>query len=250
MQGAGLLCTSSQRRWETLDDNPFSSDELAGRLQRVRLALEARDLHAAVFAAPENVFYLTGLDHWGYFAPHLLLVPHDGTPVLVTRAMERVTIERQVAAAEFAGHSDSETAADRPAQVIAARGLAGRRIGLEAWTAGLSHGLAARLQALVAAHWKDVSGLVDALRLVKSPEEQALMRRAAAVSRAAVAAAIAAINDGAREADVAAACCAAMIRAGGHPPGFGPFIRPAARHGEEHATWGAGRFHVSIGTQS
>ena len=35
-----------------------------------------------------------------------------------------------------------------------------------------------------------------------------------------------------------------MIRAGGHPPGFGPFIRPAARIGEEHTTWGAGRFRA------
>ena len=84
--------------------------------------------------------------------------------------------------------------------------------------------------------------MVDGLRRVKSPAEQALMRRAAAVSRAAAAAAVAAIHDGAREADVAAECCAAMIRAGGHPPGFGPFIRPAARLGEEHTTWGAGRF--------
>ena len=70
------------------------------------------------------------------------------------------------------------------------------------------------------------------------------MRRAAAVSRAAEAAALAAIGDGAREADVAAECCAAMIRAGGDPPGFGPFIRPAARIGEEHATWGDGRFRA------
>ena len=35
-----------------------------------------------------------------------------------------------------------------------------------------------------------------------------------------------------------------MIRAGGDPPGFGPFIRPAARIGEEHATWGDGRFRA------
>ena len=164
--------------------------------------------------------------------------------MLVTRAMERVTIERQVTAAEFVGHSDSETAADRAAQVIAARRLAGRRIGLEMWTAGLSHGLAVRLLDGVAAEWCDVSGLVDALRRVKSPEEQALMRRAAGVSRAGKAAAIAAIADGVREAEVAAACCAAMIRAGGDPPGFGPFIRPAARIGEEHATWGDGRFRA------
>jgi Xaa-Pro dipeptidase len=224
--------------------NPFSAGEIESRLARVRVEMEARELQAAVFAAPESVFWLTGLDHWGYFAPHLLIVPVHGRPALVTRAMERVTVERQVAAAEFAGHSDSETAADMAATVIAARGLAGRRIGLEMWTAGLSHGLALGLAGAVAAEWRDVSGLVAALRRVKSAEEQALIRRAAAVSRAAEAAAVAAIGDGAREAAVAAECCAAMIRAGGAPPGFGPFIRPAARIGEEHATWGTGRIRA------
>ena len=95
----------------------------------------------------------------------------------------------------------------------------------------MSFGLAASLQAQVSAEWSDVSGLVDALRLVKSAEEQALMRRAAAVTDVATAAAIDAIADGAREADVAAACLAAMTKAGGHPPGFGPFIRPGKTAG-------------------
>ena len=222
--------------------NPFSDAEIAGRLDRVRAALDDRGLAAAVLAAPENVFYLTGLDHWGYFAPHLLIVPQDGEPVLVTRAMEAVTVGRQVRAARFAGHSDSETAAEAAARELAALGLAGRSLGLEAWTAGMSLGLATRLQLLAPGDWRDVSGLVDALRLVKSPEEQALMRAAAAVTNAAAAAALDALSDDAPERAVAAACIGAMIAAGGDPPGFGPFIRPAHRIGEEHTTWGDGRF--------
>jgi Xaa-Pro dipeptidase len=225
-----------------MEGNPFSEGELARRLSAVREAMFARGLDAAVFAAPENVFYLTGLDHWGYFAPHLLVVPLDARPVLVTRAMERVTVETHVRTAEFRGHSDSETAADLVARVLRERGLAAGRLGLEDWSSGLSHGLGRRLKALVEARWSDVSGLVDALRLVKSPEEQALMRRAAAISDLCIAAATEALHDGAEERDVAAAAVAAMIRAGGHAPGFGPFIRPVSRLGEEHTTWGAGRY--------
>lgn len=223
-----------------MDRNPFSDAEIARRQSKVRAALAGRELDAAIFAAPENIFYLTGLDHWGYFAPHLLIVPLDAKPVLVTRAMERVTVEKQVKAAEFCGHSDSETAADLAARVLAELGLTGKRIGLEYWTSGLSHGLGEKLKTLAGARWSDVSGLVDGMRLVKSAEEQALMRRAAKVTDAAAAAAIATIRDGASEQDVAAECVAAMIRAGGHAPGFGPFIRPAARLGEEHTTWGSG----------
>jgi Xaa-Pro dipeptidase len=225
-----------------MNGNPFTGGEIERRLVRVREELAKLRLDAAVFASPENVFYLTGLDHWGYFAPHLLIVPLEGEPVLVTRAMERVTIENQVRAAGFRGHSDNETAADLAARVLKEKRLEGRRLGLEYWTAGLSHGLARKLEVLVQAEWFDVSGLVDGLRLVKSPEEQVLMRKAAAMSDVAAQAAIAAIADGARECDVAAECIAAMIRAGGHVPGFGPFIRPASRLGEEHTTWGGGRY--------
>lgn len=225
-----------------MHDNPFSDAEIARRFRRVRAGLEHRSLDAAIFASPENVFYLTGLDHWGYFAPHLLIVPLAGEPVLVTRAMERVSIEKQVKAARFRGHSDSETAADMAARVLRELKLDGKPMGLECWTSGLSHGLALSLGAQVDARWSDISGLADALRLVKSAEEQALMRRAAGISDAAAAAAIAAIADGARESEAAASCVAAMIRAGGHPPGFGPFIRPGSRLGEEHATWGDGQY--------
>ena len=225
-----------------MDGNPFSTEEISRRLDIVRREITDRGLDAAVFASPENVFYLTGLDHWGYCAPHLLIVPVEGRPTLVTRAMERVTIENHVRSADFRGHSDSETAADLAARILAEQGLSSKRLGLEFWTAGLSHGLARRLEALVETEWSDVSNLVDRLRLVKSAEEQALMRQAAAITDIAAAAAIEAVSDGASERDVAAECIAAMTRAGGHVPGFGPFIRPFARLGEEHTTWGSGQY--------
>jgi Xaa-Pro dipeptidase len=223
-------------------ENPFSNAEIDLRLEALQVRLEQRNLAAAVIASPENVFYLTGLDHWGYFAPHLLVVPLSGTPVLVTRAMEWVTIEKQVHAAAFRGHSDSQTAAEVAGLVLAEKRLAGAPIGLENWTAGLSHGLALALTGGIDARWSDITGLVDDMRLVKSAEEIALIRRAAAVSGAGADAAIEAIADGVSEREVAAACVAATIRAGGQPPGFGPFIRPRARLGEEHATWGDGAY--------
>src|SRR5262245_18393314 len=142
-----------------MHDNPFSDAEIARRLSAFRAELGKRRLDGAIVAAPENVFYLTGLDHWGYFAPHLLIVALEGTPVLVTRAMERVSVEKQVPAAEFRGHSDSETAADMAARVLRDLGLTGRRLGLEHWTAGFSHGLALSLQAQTDARWQDISGL-------------------------------------------------------------------------------------------
>ncbi|MEM9139165.1 MAG: Xaa-Pro peptidase family protein, partial [Pseudomonadota bacterium] len=210
------------------------------RLAATRQQIQTRGSDAAIFAAPESVFYLTGLDHWGYFAPHLLLVPLDRRPVLVTRAMERVSIETMARSADFRGHTDSETAADEMARVLGDLGLSSARLGLEMWSAGLSHGLGQALMDAVGATWTDVSGLSDALRLVKSAEEQALVRAAAKATNAGTQAAIDALHDGAAEQDAAAECLAAMTRAGGESPGFGPFLRPGARLGEEHTTWGHG----------
>ncbi|HEX2527981.1 MAG TPA: Xaa-Pro peptidase family protein [Geminicoccus sp.] len=214
----------------------FEPQEFAARLLAVRREMARRDLPLVLLSSPDNIFYLTGLDHWGYFAPHLLIVPAEGGLVLVTRAMEQVTIAAQVANARFAGHADSETVAD----VVVRELQAGRlpdRIGLELWSSGLPAGLAHALQlGLGNVRWSDVTGLVDDIRLVKSPAEQVYLRAAAKVTDAATDAGIAAIRPGASEAEVAAACLRVMTEQGTYP-GFGPFIRSTDRLGEEHTSW-------------
>jgi Xaa-Pro dipeptidase len=252
------------RSSEVTDDLTFSEAEYQARLAAVRRRMAEQGLDVCLISTPENIFYLTGLDHWGYFAAHVLLVPADGEMVMVTRAMEQVTVAHQVRNARFEGHEDDETAADVAIRLLSDRGfaqarLAGAaevvveelserarrraRIGLEEWSSGLPFGLAAKLMAdLPEATWVDVTGLIDTLRLVKSPTEQRCMRAAAKVSDAAMRAAIETIRVGASERAVAAECHRAMIEAGGTFPGFGPFIRPTSRLGEEHTTWGEGQF--------
>jgi Xaa-Pro dipeptidase len=200
--------------------------------------MAARELDVLLVSTPENVFYLTGLDHFGYFAPHLLVVPAAGELTLITRAMERVTIERHIRNARFELHPDSQTAAQRAVSVLQDCGLARGRIGIEAGSSGFSFGAGETLkQACRGPKWIDATGLVDRLRMVKSPAEQRYMRAAARVSDAAAQAAIEATRAGASERDIAAECSRAMIAAGGDPPGFGPFIRSTTRLGEEHTTW-------------
>ena len=223
-----------------MHENPFTDAELARRLAATRAEMAERGVDIALLSSPENIFYLIGLDHWGYFAPHVLIVPDAGDPVLVTRQMEHVVIGNQVRNAVFIGHDDSETAADVVIRHLQDR-FAGRVLGLEEWSHGLSHGMGVRMRAgIPAGEWQDITGMVDLLRLVKSDEEQAFVRQAAAAADAGMQAAIAAIHDGVHEPEVAAECLAAMTRAGGTPPGFGPFLRPARRMAEEHTSWGDG----------
>src|SRR5215467_7468275 len=220
----------------------FERSEYDRRLSAVRRAMAEHGLDLLLLSAPENIFYLTGLDHWGYFAPHLLMVPAEGEMTLVTRAMEKVTVANQVANARFEGHGDDETVADGFARALAHMRGTPSRVGIEAWSAGLPHGLARALESrLPAAQWTDAAGLVDDLRQVKSPAEQAYLREAARVSDAGASAAIEAVRAGASERHIAAECERAMIEAGGTFPGFGPFIRSTARLGEEHTSWSDAR---------
>lgn len=216
----------------------FPADELAARLDRVRHSMAAANLDGLVVSVPENIYYLTGIDHWGFFACHILVVPCDGQLALVARAMERVTVENQVANADFYGHGDDEELSDYVAQALNTLGLATARLGLEKRSLFLTPRHFERiLQATPDAQWCDASGLVDDIRLVKSPLEQAYTRKAAEAADAGVQAAVAAVRDGASDYEVAAECHRAMILAGSEYPGFGPFIRPTRRLGEEHTTW-------------
>lgn len=214
----------------------FTAEEYEARIAGARREMARRGIELALISSPDNIFYLTGLDHWGYFAPHMLMLRSEGEPVLVTRRMEQVTIANQVKNARFAGHTDSETVADIVLREIEA-GPPARRIGLEMWVSGLPAGLAQTIQAGAAnTGFVDITGLVDDLRLVKSLAEQDYLRAAAAVTDAAAAAGIEAVGVGASEAEVAAACLKVMTERGTYP-GFGPFIRSTERLGEEHTSW-------------
>lgn len=243
-------------------DLVFTKQEYEKRHTAVRRRMADQGLDVCLISTPENIFYLTGLDHWGYFAPHVLMVPAVGELTLVTRDMERGTVSNQVETASFAGHGDDETAADVAVRLLQDRGYARARagkaadvvaevieefgdrwarIGLEKFSGGLPFGLAEKIiTELPHAEWVDVSSLVDSLRVVKSPTEQNCLREAARVSDAAMLAAVESIRAGATEREIAAECHRAMIQAGGTFPGFGPFIRPASRIGEEHTSWGEG----------
>ena len=225
-------------------DHPFPREELDARLAAVRTRLAADDLDGIVISVPENIYYLTGLDHWGFFACHLLIVARDGEMVLTCRAMEGITVGNQVRNAVFLGHSDTEDVADHAVRAMRQAGLQGGRIGMEMQSLFLTPRIADAIREKApGVAWQDASGLVDALRLVKSPLEMDYTRRAARAADAGTLAAIEAIRDGASDYEVAAECQRAMTLAGSEYPGFGPFVRPTSRLGEEHTTWRGDVFH-------
>lgn len=76
-------------------DQFFTEAEYQSRTLAVRATMAERDLDAVLLVSPENIYYLVGLSHQGYFAFTLMLLPREGHPRIVTRSMERVTLIAQ-----------------------------------------------------------------------------------------------------------------------------------------------------------
>jgi len=218
--------------------NVFPKEELKQRLSNVRSQMVTANVDGVVITIPENIYYLTELDHWGFFACHLLVVPREGEMILVCRAMESITIENQVKNARFFGHADNEDPANYIVSALSELGLLNSHIGMEKNSLFLTARLAESIQAKTPkVKWHDTSDLVSILRMVKSPLEMEYVRKAAKAADAGMLAAIDATHDGVSDYEVSAECIRAMILAGSEYPGFGPFVRPTSRLGEEHTTW-------------
>lgn len=127
-----------------LSTRVFPEAEFADRLERVRASMLERGLDGLLVSSPENIYYLTGLDYQGYFAFQLLLVPHEGRPVLITRAMEQAIIRDKTPDVRHVGYSDGiaplPPAKARDADLLLGEPEAGGEVaGLRPWSASLGH---------------------------------------------------------------------------------------------------------------
>jgi Xaa-Pro dipeptidase len=229
----------------------FPASDYADRVARVRalMAQDGYDLDALIVTSPENIYYLVGLTHQGYFAFTMLLLPREGELSLLTRRMEAYTISQQAPDIDHIGYGDDEQAGTVAVETLRARGIAGGRVGVDHSSMFLPAGIWEDLEeGLPGVQWVDTSrspstakrfktGLVDEVRLVKSEAELEYIRRAAAISDRAVAAGIATAGVGVNEKEVAAAVYREMILGGGEYPGFVPLIRSSENLLEEHSTW-------------
>jgi Xaa-Pro aminopeptidase len=206
--------------------------EHALRIAVLRQHMRGAHLAAVAVAGPENIYYLTGLDHLGYFAFTLLVVPAAGDPIIITRAMERPTIRAQVPWCRHVTFDDDGSAA---AVAVAVLSDVDGKVALDDTSIFFPPAIALAIRERVA--WVPGSRLLAALRAVKSEPEIGLVRRAAAASDLAMAAGLAALRPGVAERDVAADVYRTLIAAGGAEPGFPPLIRSTARLNREHVTW-------------
>lgn len=118
----------------------FPPEEYRQRVERVRASMRERGLEGLLISSPENIYYLCGLDHMGYFAYQALLVPIEGNLLLVSRAMERAVVRDQVPQVRHVGYTDGvppPPSADKDEIIFSRRAADGRQEGLRPWEMSL-----------------------------------------------------------------------------------------------------------------
>ena len=215
---------------------PFSAAEFERRLRAVRASARARGWEAVVLNAPENLYYLSGYQSLGYFAYQVLVVPVDAPPCFVVRYGERGNVWGRSYIQDLALWRDTEDPIAVTTTVL--ERVAARRVGIELQSWFFTPTMAQRLAAACSAvMFEDCTGMVEAHRVLKSPEEISYVRAAARVSVTALTAGIEAVPRAASDLDIAAAVYAAMIRAGGEYPPLPPLVTTGWNTTLFHNTW-------------
>jgi Xaa-Pro dipeptidase len=216
----------------------FPVEEYDARVDLVHKEMAANDLDALLVTSPENVYYLVGLSHQGYFAFTMLVFPLEGQPLLVTRSMERVTVTEQAPHVEHVGFGDHEQPWTAVVRALRRARLTSARVGADLGSMFFPPVVwEAIRERLPDVEWSNGSGVVEDIRQVKSPLEIASIRRAAALSDRAIRAGLEVAGVGVNEREIAAEVMRSMIAGGSEHPGFVPLVRSKRYLLHEHTTW-------------
>jgi Xaa-Pro dipeptidase len=200
----------------------FSPDEFANRLQRTRDAIAAAGLDWLILIHPVSIRWLIGQDNKSYTAFQCL--PVSAKPrklVIFTREMERNEFEADSMAEEVRTYNGAEP--EDPIEAFSKLaddlGLKKGRVGIEvpSWYLNAHHYV--RLKDLLGPTLvAEPSGLVNALKLAKSPAELAYHRKSAEIAASAWKALIANVREGVSELELAGAAYQKLLASGSAIP--------------------------------
>ncbi len=229
---------------------PFSLDEYAVRLGRVRKAMEEAGIELLVVTDPSNMAWLTAYDGWSFYVHQCVLVTLDDDPIWFGRLQDGNGAKRTVYMddAHILSYPDHYVQSpvrhpmDVLSQIITDRGWSSLVIGVEMDNFYFSAAaFAALLKGLPNADFKDATGLVNWQRAVKSERELDYMRIAGRIVEKMHQRIWDTVKPGIRKCDLVAEIYDASIRGVGEFGGDYPAIVPLLPSGEDaaapHLTW-------------
>lgn len=246
---------------------PFTLDEYATRLDKVRTAMNDRGLDVLVVTDPSNMAWLTGYDGWSFYTHQGVVISLEDAPTWWGRAQDSKGALRTVYMArdKIVGYPDNfvQSTQRHPHQHLAAmlaeKGFGRARIGVELdnyyYSAAAHHHLTVGLPD---ATFQDATALVNWQRGVKSDQELIYMRRAARIVESMHDRIREVIEPGMRKNDLVAEILhAATIGADGHGGDYAaivPILPTGVDASAAHLTWddkplerGAGTFFEIAG---
>src|SRR6058998_513276 len=205
----------------------LSPEVFARRLDRARGELKARGLDLLIATPSTNYEYLTGYNPGRSERLIALLLPVVGAPAIVCPSFEVERIKRHSLVTELHGWEEQEDphalVRETVRRLRPGSGAGGGTIALESSTAYQTFLRLGR--ALPGWKFVDAGPVTDRLRVIKSPEEVALLRRAIAITLDAMAATFAQLAVGTTEVQVAQTLSREMEQRGapcGRLVQFGP----------------------------
>src|SRR5688572_5776741 len=170
-------------------------------------AMEREELDAIVLMSPENFAYTTGfivpsqpILRWRHAA---VVVTRDGRSALLAVDMEATTVRDREPGTELRVWVEFEgNAMPVLADLLRDLGLGSSRLGIE--TGYMPARDADELRRLLpTARWEAADGLLDRMRMVKTPRELDVLRRVSRITDAAIREALMSVKTGNTEMDLA-----------------------------------------------
>lgn len=194
----------------------FPAPEFEDRLCRIRLRMKEAGVDALILTRAENIFYASGFkaSHFASWLSelHALIVPAQGAPRLITRALEKETTRIQWTQSPKL-YKDHESPYPILAAILEESGNAAGRIGVEERFLKVSQFNQIR-QHLRGARLTDASGLIERVASSPSAAEQACMREAARITEIGFRTGLQEIKDGVYPHHVIGKIHAVMYEAG------------------------------------
>src|SRR5438094_790394 len=178
----------------------LSRDVFARRLARAQQELQARKTDLLIATPGTNYEYLTGYNPGRSERLIALLLPARGDPTIVCPSFEVERIRQHSVVAATRGWEEQDDPYRLVRQAVREMKLSARAVALESTTA---YAVALRLAEALGGKFADAAPITDRLRIIKSPEEVALIRQAIDITEAAIAATFAKLAAGASEREVA-----------------------------------------------
>jgi Xaa-Pro aminopeptidase len=200
----------------------FELAEYQDRLTRLRAAMARAGADVMLLDDAEILAYFTGYERSvSYY--RALIVPRTGDPVMVLRSLDTAPFEEKSWIADHVGYPDTADAVRTVADALITRGFASSAIGLDLGSHAMTVEAFQRLSAaLPSARIVAMNGMPWELRLIKSAQEIAYIRKAAEIADTTVAEIAAMACPGLSEREVSAFAAQRFTELGGTPGHVGP----------------------------